>query len=64
MIHSHEERISGPHMVTEAEEGADMYFYSKENETSVYKPGLAFGEYTVIRPFIVTIASSWLLIRL
>lgn len=33
--------ISGPHMVAEAEEGADIYFYSKENTTSVYKFGLA-----------------------
>lgn len=33
--------IAGPQMVAEAEEGADMYFYSQENATSVYKFGLA-----------------------
>lgn len=33
--------ISGLQMVAEAEEGAEMYFYSQENETSVYKFGLA-----------------------
>lgn len=33
--------ISGSHMVAEAEEGADMYFYSKENADLVYRFGLA-----------------------
>lgn len=33
--------IPGSQMVAEAEEGADMNFYSHENATSVYKFGLA-----------------------
>lgn len=43
--------ISGSQMAAEAEEGADMYFYSQDNATSVYKIGLAskiWGIYSVI----------------
>lgn len=42
--------ISGPQMVAEAEEGADMYFYSQENAILVYKCGLTlfWGIYRMI----------------
>lgn len=43
--------ISGSQMAAEAEEGADMYFYSQENAASVYKFGLAskiWGIYRII----------------
>lgn len=33
--------IPGLHMVTEAEEGADIIFYTEKNAASLYKFGLA-----------------------